>query len=195
MGVSSQISGVFLDNVKGKQKKDKNQSGMLGLFTLVWKKSIGVTSSLLCLVLCLLRIWKWLALVSLKLAFLWVVSWTRSSSNVPTDCMERSSILAFLELGILRKSAVGCIYYCLIFAGCRYEQDEYGYRWWGVKVNKTETIVVPSGTLKRFCQASGWGDYDGSNASRMSMGTVVTSSLYGLRYLPCHSSWWLHQRL
>lgn len=58
MGVSSRISGVFLDNVKGKQKKDKNQSEMLGLFTLVWKKSIGVISSLLCLVLRLLRIWK-----------------------------------------------------------------------------------------------------------------------------------------
>lgn len=91
--------------------------------------------------------------------------------------MERSSILAFLELGILRKSAVGCIYHGLISIGCKFEIDEYGYRWWGVKVNKTETIDVPSGTLKRFCQASGWGDYDGSSAPRMSVVVVVMSSL------------------
>ena len=49
--------------------------------------------------------------------------------------------------------------------GCRSEVDEYGYRWWGVKVYKTEVIETPGGQLKRFCKASGWGDYDGSSAS------------------------------
>ena len=43
--------------------------------------------------------------------------------------------------------------------------DEYGYRWWGVKVNKVETVETPGGTLKRFCEPSGWGDYDGSAAA------------------------------
>lgn len=49
--------------------------------------------------------------------------------------------------------------------GCRSELDEYGYRWWGVKVNKVETVETPGGTLKRFCEPSGWGDYDGSAAA------------------------------
>ena len=55
--------------------------------------------------------------------------------------------------------------------GCRSELDEYGYRWWGVKVNKVETVEPPGGTLKRFCEPSGWGDYDGSAAASGDHGT------------------------
>ena len=55
--------------------------------------------------------------------------------------------------------------------GCRSELDEYGYRWWGVKVNKVETVETPGGTLKRFCEPSGWGDYDGSAAASGDHGT------------------------
>ena len=36
-----------------------------------------------------------------------------------------------------------------------------------MKVNKTEVIETSTGTLKRFCKASGWGNYDGSLASSM----------------------------
>lgn len=32
-------------------------------------------------------------------------------------------------------------------------------------MNKTEVIETSTGTLKRFCKASGWGNYDGSLAS------------------------------
>ena len=55
--------------------------------------------------------------------------------------------------------------------GCRSELDVYGYRWWGVKVNKVETVETPGGTLKRFCEPSGWGDYDGSAAASGDHGT------------------------
>ena len=64
--------------------------------------------------------------------------------------------------------------------GCRSELDEYGYRWWGVKmtdllvldlVDKVETVETPGGTLKRFCEPSGWGDYDGSAAASGDHGT------------------------
>ena len=55
--------------------------------------------------------------------------------------------------------------------GCRSELDEYGSRWWGVKVNKVETVETPGGTLKRFCEPSGWGDYDGSAAASGDHGT------------------------
>ena len=43
--------------------------------------------------------------------------------------------------------------------------DEYGYRWWGVRVDSSEIIETPRGQMKRFCEPEGWGSYDGSQAS------------------------------